>query len=126
MKIILSCLILCLSFSSGYAQDSLATTNTERIQFLMDRLDSELALTASQKKALQTMFEKRYAEKDSLKGQSFKAMNSQTRTRLSQILEKAQYQKYLKLRTERQRQKAKYLEDHPDYKFSKEDEELDF
>ncbi|MEM1406714.1 MAG: hypothetical protein AAGG59_08070 [Bacteroidota bacterium] len=126
MKIILISFVLFFSFSSGYAQDSLATTNTERIQFLMDRLDSELALTASQKKALQTMFEKRYAEKDRLKGQSFKAMNSQARTRLRQILDKEQYQKYLKLRTERQRQKEKYLEDHPEYKFSKEDEELDF
>ena len=122
----MSAIIIIFSLSASYAQDSLATTHTERIQFLTKRLGTELALSPDQKKEVNTLFKQRYAEKERSKGQSFKAMNSNALIRLEQILDKEQYQKYLKLKEERKRQKAEYLKDNPNYKFSKEDEELDF
>ncbi|MEM9680861.1 MAG: hypothetical protein AAF901_11110 [Bacteroidota bacterium] len=126
MRTLLSAIIIIFSLSASYAQDSLATTHTERIQFLTKRLGTELALSPDQKKEVNTLFKQRYAEKERSKGQSFKAMNSNALIRLEQILDKEQYQKYLKLKEERKRQKAEYLKDNPNYKFSKEDEELDF
>lgn len=126
MRTLLSAIIIIFSLSASYAQDSLATTHTERIQFLTERLGTELALSPDQKKEVSVLLEQRYTEKERSKGQSFKAMNTAAYTRLKQILNKQQYKKYLTLKEERKRQKAEYLKDNPNYKFSEEDEELDF
>jgi len=128
---ILPLIFIAISFTN--AQDSLRVTqeikNTDRLAHILSTLEHELSITKQQKQQVKQLLEKRFTARDQISkaNQSkFKLANENTLNRLQEILTSDQYERYLQLKEEKRQKRAKYLHDHPDYKFSEEDELLDF
>jgi hypothetical protein len=59
-------------------------------------------------------------------GEDIRTVNSQTRNQFTALLATPQLDLYIKLREETKKQKDEFLRNNPGYRFSKEDEEMDF
>lgn len=123
--------LLIAGFHSLYSQsDSLSRSVYEaKVEAVTSRLERELGLTGEQTQQVRTLMKERFSSLSTVAASDAnirQSVDARTREKLSAVLTKEQFAKYLHLRRERQTRKAEFLKQNPDYSFSDQDKELDF
>jgi len=114
-----------------HAQDTLShQTANERAAWLSLKLERELSLSPAQTQEVKQILQERSLKlaalnDDEAKKQMF-FINKMSFGRLKKLLTPEQYETYLALREERRAQMAAYKAENPQFRASREDEELDF
>lgn len=104
-------------------------SNKQKSLAMASRMARELSLTPTQAQQIVMLAQERF---DNLKLESpndparFEKVNMKAWTKLSTILSKDQYTKYLELRDDSRKQKEQFFKGDTNYRFSDEDLELDF
>lgn len=122
--IIIFCAVLFTAITS-YAQDTLHNDVNAKAQSVALKLERELQLNTDQQREVQTVLET-YFENIEQRSQNKKAAHDQSLQAIQKILTEEQYRKFIALREKTREQKEEFKREHPDYKFSEEDEQLDF
>jgi hypothetical protein len=107
--------------------DTLKTSSLQtRSEAVAFKLKNDLALTDAQALQVIDLAKERILLLRKQSSQSdIQSINIQERQKLSSILTKEQYDKFLLLRASDKKQKDDYLKANPNFKFSQEDQELD-
>lgn len=118
-----------LALSPALGQDTLKIANAKQKAIeIASRMEYELSLSSTQKKQVESIAETRFLElaKATQTDASRLKINQKAWSKLSTILSKDQYEKYLTLRAELRQKKEEFLRSNPSYQFSKDDLDLDF
>jgi hypothetical protein len=127
MKISLCIFFTCLFFTAPV----LAQKDTLKVASLTDKADAmtaklthELSLNDAQRQEVYNLL---FSRLEKLKnGEDIRTVNNQTRNQFTALLATPQLDLYIKLREETRKQKDEFLRNNPGYRFSREDEEMDF